>query len=345
MRFKTGSEQGGLFDYQQRKVELSRRATPLDRLNERMDWEEFRAVLEGHLNYQPGARGGRTPWDPVLMFKIILLQKYFDLSEEQTEFQILDRFSFQRFLGLDVSDAVPDKNTIWNFKERLGAEGIGVCLERFDKESRESGLLASKGKIVDASFVEVPRQRNRREENQRIKEGKVPEEGKKTPNKMAQKEVDAHWVIKHKERHYGYKNHIKCNAKSKWIESDSVSEASVPDSRQIKGLIDPERDGRLHADSAYRSQEMDQYLKEKGIQNRIHEKGYRGHPLSEKQKESNRKKSKIRARVEHIFGFEVYQMRGDWIRTIGKRRAEFRIGLGNMVYNLFGYMQLGRSMT
>ena len=137
------------------------------------------------------------------MFKIILLQKYFDLSEEQTEFQILDRFSFQRFLGMDVSDAVPDKNTIWNFKERLGAEGIGVWFERFDKELRESGLLASKGKIVDASFVEVPRQRNRREENQRIKEGKVPEEGKKTPNKMAQKDVDARWVIKHKEGHYG----------------------------------------------------------------------------------------------------------------------------------------------
>ena len=203
MRFKTGSEQGGLFDYQQRKVELSRRATPLDRLNERMDWEQFRAVLAGHLNYQHGARGGRTPWDPVLMFKIILLQKYFDLSEEQTEFQILDRFSFQRFLGLDVSDAVPDKNTIWNFKERLGPEGLGACFERFDQVLRESGMLASKGKIIDASFVDVPRQRNSRQENQQLKQGEIPEDWKANPNKLAQKDVDARWVTQKKERHYG----------------------------------------------------------------------------------------------------------------------------------------------
>ena len=345
MRFKTSGDQGGLFDYQERKAELSQRSPPLDRLNERVDWEVFRDVLEKQLNYKHEGRvGGRTPWDPVLMFKIILLQKYFDLSEEQTEFQILDRFSFQRFLGMDVSDEVPEKNTIWNDKERLGKQGMQECFECFDKELREAGLLASKGKIVDASFVDVPKQRNSRKENQQIKEGKMPEDWEEKPSKKAQKEVDARWASKNKEQHFGYKNHVKCNANSKLIEKYSVSDASVHDSREIEGLIDEEKDGRLHADSAYRSQEMDRYLQEKGIQNRIYEKGYRGSPLSEKQKENNRKKSKTRARVEHIFGFQA-QRGGDWIRTIGKRRAEFNIGLGNMVYNLFRYMQLGKSMT
>jgi transposase, IS5 family len=104
MKFKSGQAQGGLFDYQERREALSQIATPLDRLNEHIDWELFRTDLEGHLNYQCGPEGGRTPWCPVLMFKILVLQKYYDLSEEQTEFQILDRFSFQRFLGLDVGD-------------------------------------------------------------------------------------------------------------------------------------------------------------------------------------------------------------------------------------------------
>jgi len=278
------------------------------------------------------------------MFKILVLQKYFDLSEEQTEFQILDRFSFQRFLGLDVGDKVPDKNAIWAFKERLGEAGLRACFDLFDEVLRETGLLASKGKIVDASFVEVPRQRNTRQENAQIKQGEIPEEWTDQPDKLAQKDVDARWAKKNEERHYGYKNHVKCNAKTKLIENYAVTDASVHDSRPLIELLS-KSDGRLHADSAYRSAKTDEELKERGIQNHIHEKGARNRPLTEKQKESNTKKSRVRARVEHIFGFLVYRMRANRIRTIGKQRAERGIGLGNLVYNFFRYVQLGGSMV
>jgi len=343
MKFKAGKQQGGLFDYQERKAALSRMTTPLDRLNERMDWEWFREDLEGHLNYGDGSKGGRPPWCPVLMFKIIVLQKYYGLSEEQTEFQIFDRFSFQRFLDLEVGDDVPDKNAIWDFKGRLGKAGVRACFDLFDEVLRESGLLASRGKIVDASFVDVPRQRNSREENASIKEGGTPEEWNKSPRKMAQKDVDARWTTKNKERHYGYKNHVKCNAKTKLVEDYSVTDASVHDSQEITGLLD-ESDGRMHADSAYKSRKLDEELRRRGIQNRIHEKGYRNRPLSDEQKDNNRKKSKVRARVEHIFGFQSYLMGADWIRTIGRDRAERGIGLGNIVYNMFRYVQLGGAM-
>jgi IS5 family transposase len=344
MRCKSGNEQGGLLDYQERKEALSRLATPLDRLNERVDWELFRVDLEGQLDYRSGPQGGRTPWCPVLMLKVIVLQKYYDLSEEQTEFQILDRFSFQRFLGLDVGDRVPDKNAIWAFKERLGQEGLRGCFDLFDEVLRETGLMASKGKIVDASFVEVPRQRNTRQENAQIKQGQTPEEWKDQPDKLAQKDVDARWAKKNAEVHYGYKNHVKCNAKTKLIENYSVTDASVHDSQPLVDLLD-QNDGRLHADSAYRSGKIDEELRRRNIQNYIHEKGHRHHPLTEKQKESNTKRSTIRARVEHIFGFQVHQMRANRIRTIGKNRAERGIGLGNLVYNFFRYVQLGGSMV
>lgn len=343
MRYKSGKQQGGLFDYQERKEALSRRTTPLDRLNERIDWELFRLDLEGHLDYRNGAQGGRSPWCPVLMFKILVLQKYYDLSEEQTEFQILDRHSFQRFLGLDVGDDVPDKNSIWHFKDRLGSKGLRACFDLFDQVLRETGLLAGRGKIIDASFVEVPRQRNTREENEQIKAGQTPADWKEKPAKLAQKDVDARWARKNDQRHYGYKNHVKCDARSKLIEDYTVTDASVHDSRQLESLLD-ESDGRLHADSAYRSAALDEVLRQRGIQNRIHEKGRRNHPLSAEQQEANRRKSKVRARVEHIFGFQVYQMGANWIRTIGQRRAERGIGLGNLVYNLFRFVQLGGSM-
>ena len=140
MRYKSGQAQGGLFDYQARQEALSQKATPLDRLNERIDWELFRTDLEGHLDYQCGSQGGRPPWCPVLMFKILVLQKYYDLSEEQTAFQILDRFSFQRFLGLDVGDPVPDKNSLWTFKERLGEKGLRGCFALFDEVLRASAF-------------------------------------------------------------------------------------------------------------------------------------------------------------------------------------------------------------
>jgi IS5 family transposase len=197
---------------------------------------------------------------------------------------------------------------------------------------------------VDASFVEVPRQRNTRAENAQIKEGRTPEDWQENPGKLAQKDVDARWAIKNQERHYGYKNHIKCNAQSKLIEHYTVTDASVHDSQPLVELLDP-RDGRLHADSAYRSGKIDAELRRRGIRNCLHEKGHRNHPLSEPQKESNTRKSKVRARVEHIFGFQVQQMRANWIRTIGMRRAERSIGLGNLVYNLFRYVQLGGSMA
>ena len=92
------------------------------------------------------------------MFKVLILQKYYNLSEEDTEFQILDRFSFQRFLGLSVADKVPDKNTIWLFKQRLGEDGIQALFDYFSTVLKAQSLRVNEGKIVAASFVEVPRQ-------------------------------------------------------------------------------------------------------------------------------------------------------------------------------------------
>lgn len=339
MKFKKGQAQGGLFDYQDRCQALSERGTPLDRLNEHLDWERFRPALESQLAYQCGPQGGSPPWCPVLMFKILVLQKYYDLSEEQTEFQILDRFSFQRFLGLDVGDKVPDKNTIWNFKERLGEQGLQGCFALFDEVLRAQGLLASRGKIVDASFVEVPRQRNTRAENAQLKQGQTPENWKDQPAKLAQKDVEARWTIKHQQTHYGYKNHIKCNARSKLIERYTVTPASVHDSQPLLELLSKE-DGRLHGDCAYRSARVDAELRQRGIVNCLHEKSHRARPLTPRQHQANTKRSRIRARVEHIFGFQVQQMRANWIRTIGLARAARSIGLGNLVYNFFRYVQL-----
>ena len=259
----------------------------MDKLNERIDWELFRETLEERLDYSDGKKGGRPPFNPVMMLKGVVLQRYFDLSEEETEFQIRDRFSFQRFLGLSIADRMPDKNTIWNFKEKLGKDGIKALFEKCEQYLYESGITARKGQIVDVSFVDTPRQRNSREENKQIKEGRVPKDWNNDSRKLCQKDTDARWMTKNKERHFGYKIHIKIDRHPKLIDNYAVTNASVHDSRAFIGLLDEERDRVMWADSAYRSKEISQDLKDKGIQNRIHEKGCRGHPLTDNQRLKN----------------------------------------------------------
>lgn len=334
----------GLFGYSDYAEDLRMDPTSLDKLNERIKWEFFREALEKKLNYSNGKKGGRPPFDPVMMLKVVVLQRYYNLSEEETEFQIKDRFSFQRFLNLSIADKMPDKNTIWTFKENLGKDGVTELFGSFEKYLFEHGITANKGKIVDASFIDVHRQRNTREENKMIKEGDVPKTWDEKPRKKCQKDTDARWTKKNKETHFGYKNHVKVDNKTKLIESYKVTDASVHDSNVFIELLDKKRDGMVWADSAYRSQKISDELEKMGIKNMVHEKGYRNNPLTEEQKKSNTMKSRIRVRVEHIFGFVKNSMVGDWIRTIGIDRADRCVGVTNFTYNLFRFTQLNWKM-
>lgn len=343
-KYKKPSAETGLFDSFYRSEDLKKKPTSLDKLNDRIDWESFRKSLEVHLEYAHSKDGGRPPFDPVFMFKVIVLQKYYGLSEEETEFQILDRFSFQRFLGMSLSDDVPDKNTIWLFKERLGSEGVQALFDEFESLLEDCGLTSTKGKIVDASFVDVPKQRNNHDENAKIKEGEVPEEWEDNTHKLCQKDTDARWMTKNGQRHFGYKNHIKINRKTKLIETYSVTDACTHDSQAMEGLIDEDRDGEMFADSAYSGEPIRQMLSAKKIKSRINEKGYRNNPLTDKQISLNQTKSKIRARVEHVFGFMENNMSANKIRSIGKERANRSIGLGNLIYNFFRFTQLNYTM-
>ena len=321
MKYRKHSQDAGLFDYQARVEEPKRRATALDKLNATVDWELFRPVLDARMNYSDQSKGGRPPFDPVFMFKVVVLQKYYGLSEEDTEFQILDRFSFQRFLGLDVSSAVPDKNTVWTFKERLGSDGVKELFDAFETALFDLGLTASPGKIVDATIVETKRTH------------------RKADGEKESLEPGPRWTKKCQKSYFGFKNHVKVNAASKLIETYEATPAHIHDSAKLAALADAERDGSIHADSAYCGQEEE--LLEKKIEPRFIRRAYRNRPLTGKDKAHNRILSRIRARVEHVFGFQANSMRGGRLRTLDWERGCFQIGMGNLIYNLFRTAQLG----
>lgn len=328
----------GLFDMEERLMKLTEVKDPLVKLKQRVNWEQFRPILEGALRKEAKGKGGRPPFDYVLMFQILILQRYYNLSDDQAEFQILDRMSFMRFLGLKISDKVPDSKTIWHFREGLTKSGvIEKLFEKFLESLNAAGLILHEGSIVDASFVEVPKQRNNRDENKEIKEGKTPADW--DDKKKAQKDVDARWTKKNNETFYGYKSHVKADAKSKIITKYEVTSAEVHDSQVLEQMLDTaDADKLLYGDSAYADQ--DEILKQKKIESKINEKGYRNKPLNEAQKATNREKSKVRARVEHIFGFIENSMGGSHLRSIGKTRAKAIIGLMNLTYNMFRALQI-----
>jgi IS5 family transposase len=334
-------KQKGFFDENDRLAELSRMGDPLEKLNRNINWESLRGVLTKAFSKEARGPGGRPPFDYVMMFKILVLQKLYNMADDKTEYQIKDRLSFQRFLGLQLCDTVPDAKTIWFFRETLNEANIlETIFTGFVGQLEEKGIITRSGSIVDATFVDVPKQRNTKEENEDIKEGKTPSEWEKEENrnKKAQKDVDARWATKNKEVHYGYKNHINMDKKSKIITKYKATSAEVHDSQELKNLIDVEKDKKIYGDSAYTGEEVQSCIPET-IANRIHEKGYRDHPLTKTQKRQNKTKSHIRVRVEHVFA-AMNHFGGIFIRTVGTKRAVFQIGLMNLTYNMTRYTYL-----
>jgi len=332
----------GFFDQDIRLSKLSKLGDPLETLNNGVDFELFRVLLEDNLSKAAKGKGGRRPFDYVMMFKILILQRYYNLSDDQVEFQINDRMSFMRFLNLTISDDIPDSKTVWNFRQQIvDLDLVEKLFDLFLKELKNLNLVVSEGKIIDASFVEVPRQRNKKEENDQIKNGDIPKTFDKNPNKKAQKDTDARWTQKNNVNYFGYKNHITIDSKSKIITKFKVTDASVHDSQVIDKLLDEDdRNQELYADSAYTGKKQEQVLSDKGVKNRVHEKGYKGKPLTDEQKKSNTEKSKVRARVEHIFGFMEMSMNGMYLHSIGIKRVNTLIGLMNLTYNMFRKIQL-----
>lgn len=338
-------KQIGLFDENNCLRKLSKLGDQLEKLDHVIEWRLFEEILNRVFVKEKKGAGGRPPYNYLLLFKTLILQRLFNISDDQAEFQINDRMTFRRFLGLSLGDQVPDAKTIWLFRDRLAKAGVMEELfNSFSFQLEQQGIISHKGTIVDATFVEAPRQRNTRDENRQIKEGKIPEDWEKPENvnKVRQKDTDARWTIKNKERHFGYKDHVKVDAESKLITGYSVTDASVHDSQVFIGLID-ENDKVLYADSAYSGNPIAEQLPQ-GIENQIHEKGYRNRPLSEEQKAENKRKSRTRSRIEHVFGYMSGTMRGITVRSIGISRAKFNIGLTNLVYNLCRYAILNREL-
>jgi IS5 family transposase len=347
----------GFFDVDERLADLSAKGDDLERVKALVDFEMFRLPLEAAVPRSDRQKGGRPPFDHVLMFKILVLQAMHSLSDERCEYLIKDRLSFMRFLGLGLADAVPDANTIWTFREALKKAGaIDALFQRFDAALRASGFLAMSGQIVDATIVAAPKQRNALEEKKAIKEGRIPDGWKDKPARLAQKDRDARWTVKYtkaKPREdgslppvdlaipaFGYKNHIAVDRAHGLIRGWTATHAAAHDGARLEDVLDRSNTASdVWADTAYRSAKNEEMLARRGFVSRIHRKKPKGHAMPDRMRIANARKSKVRSAIEHVFAHQKGLM-GLFVRTIGLARARVKIGLANLAYNMRRFVWL-----
>jgi IS5 family transposase len=347
--------QAGFFDIDERLKEISAKGDDLERLNAIVDFEVFRPDLARAVPRSDGSKGGRPPFDHVFMWKVLILQASHSLSDERTEFLIKDRLSFMRFLGLGLSDPVPDANTIWTFREALTRATIGeapaitVLFRAYEAALTKAGFLAMGGQIIDATIVSAPKQRNTDTEKAEIKAGRVPEDWKTKPAKLAQKDRDARWTVKFSKAKpsedgspridiavpaFGYKNHIGIDRRHGLIRTWTATHAARHDGAQLPNLISKANTAStVWADTAYRSKANERYLAHSGLRSQIHRKKPAGRPMAKNIARANNARSKVRAAVEHVFARQKGPM-ALVVRTIGLARATVKIGLANIAYNM-----------
>ncbi len=327
-----------LFAREERDAKRQTLNDPLALLARHLDFAAIATAVDAKLKLGVSGRGGRPPYPTVVMVKLLLLQQLYNLSDEALEYQVLDRTSFQRFLGLEHSRRVPDAKTLWVWRERLIQHDlIGDISAAVSGQLQRAGFLARGGQIIDASIVSAPIQRNTREENAGIKQGQVPEDW--SAAKRAQKDVQARWAKKHGKSFYGYKLHANTDRRWGFIRQHEVSAANVHDSQHFETILDPGNTSRvIRADSAYADREREAGLKAQGYRVDIQRKGHATKPLSEAQKCRNHRIAKDRAFGEHPFA-RLAQQGGKCLRTIGLARAQVVIGLKVAMHNL---MRLSR---
>lgn len=305
-----------------RRKKVSRAVGTLGAIAGMVDWDTLVKVVSV-LDKTREGKGGRPPISFEIKLKMLFLQYAFNLSDEELEDQLIDRLSFQQFVGLGYDEEIPDFTTIWHFKEGLIKAGLmDEIFTRIVGQIEEKGLILRKGTIVDATIIQSsnrPLSRKKREEME------------ETPSRQI--DTEARSTAKNGKKHFGYKGHIGVDAESKIIRKRSFTPANVHDSRELENVISGDEQS-VWADKAYPRQEDKRAARKSGIYYGILDKATRGKKLSTKQQKRNRQKSRVRAAVEHPFGFFRKKLKVTFAAAKTKLRNALRFDMWCIIYNV-----------
>jgi len=285
----------------------------LDSAEEMIDWDGFEKLINYYIVYK---KGGRPAYPVILMLKMHLLQSWYGLSDEQTEFQCKDRLTFRKFLNLGIEDNVPDATTLENFRHKLVESNIANYLVKyFDECCVGNGLIKKEGSLIDATFIKA-----------NSKPHRDPE---------LKSDIDAEFGHKG----YGYKTTINVDKKSKLVRMTSVAPNNVPEALEFLRVLTGD-EIEIYADKGYDRHCVRDIMKKRKIRDRVmyqarrSKKGLAAKRLIWQKEALNRYSSKIRARVEHIFAHWKYLFKCNRARYRGLERVEGQMQSLTLAYNL-----------
>lgn len=322
-----------MFVQHHRDQKLQQYTGSLERMTELVDFGKVAAAVDAACPRPDRSKGGRPPYPTETMVRVLFLQALYNLSDEDTEHQLLDRRSFQRFCGLADELRIPDARTVWLFKQRLAQGGMGAraIFDAVQQQLQAHGFIPRGGQIVDATIVRAPIQHLTKDEKAQVYQGSKPEEW--SAKKAAHKDTDARWTKKHKKSFHGYKLHANVDARWKLIRRWKVTPANVDDGKTLTDIIDrANTTARLLADRGYDHDANRQVLAERGWKDGIARKAKPGKKLGERAQARNKAINRTRARVEHVFG-QLRHMGGQVVRAVTLARNELAIALKCAVYN------------
>ena len=324
---KSAAIKTDLFAHEAHHQKLDELGDPLQEIERHVDFATLAARVDESVPRPDRTKGGRPPYPTETMVRILVLKRLYNLSDEQMEYQLLDRMSYKRFCGLDDALRVPDRTTIWHFENRVGQAGAQALFGEMAEQLARKGFIARGGQIIDATLVKAPVQRNSRQENEQVRQGNVPEDWNDA--KRRQKDVDASWTKKNGKTHFGYKLSVNVDGRYK----------------HAKGLLDERNTARVvYADKAYSSQALRAELKDRGLRDGILKRAGKSKALTQRDEQRNRRLSRMRCRVEHVFA-GIEQMGGKMVRTIGRTRAGFAMTMMALCYNIKRLVCLQRTET
>ena len=288
----------------------------LDKVNRLVDWRPF----EKRLNRIYSSPKGRPSHPVLLLFKSLLLQAWYNLSDYALEEILDDRLSFRRFVGLSASTAAPDHSVFSRFRDQLIRHNLHEQLfKELDRQLENRSLIIKKGTLVDATVIEAaPKKPN---QNTDGTAGKSPQD------------PEADWTKKGGRYHFGYKAHIGVDQESELIRRAVMTPAHVHDGEMLAEAICGDENWAF-ADKAYDSAKNQKILDERDVKNGILMKGTRKRRLSKEEKMCNRILTRFRCPVERIFGTLKRSYNYSRARYLGLRKNSLQLTVMSMAYNL-----------
>ena len=305
--------------------------------------EVFGPVLDRIPRVEAKGPGGRPACEPMLPFKVLVIRSLYNPGDARIELQVTGRPSFKRFPGFSAADKAPDGKSVRAFRGKLARPGlVGGLPKAIHAGLGRKGPFARKGRMVDATSVEVARQRNSRGEDAAIREGRRPEGWEETPEMLRRKDLEARWARKNEVGHYGCRNHVKVDSRSKPIEGFVATGAAVHGSRALEALLEA-GDPKTRADSACAGKACGAAFAAKQVEGEATGRACRNKQPTARRRKRTLAKPKIRVRAGHVFATMKMSTRGAWSRCVGRARNEAAAAMTNLAHNMVRIGQTERS--